>query len=179
MASPVGHALAGLVIHVATARDGGELRSKWRAALLAGVTLLPDLDLAANVLRGANHHQRESHSLGAAALVALACWAVGLVRRWPTPGRWALIVGGLWASHVLLDVVAGDTSPPFGPMALWPVSHQHFHFPYPVFFEVRRAFDWPSLRHNVVSAACDALVLTPLLVLAWLRKRRTLVAPQA
>jgi hypothetical protein len=173
MASPVGHVLAGLVIHVTTARDGNELLSKGRAALLTGVTLFPDLDLVANLLNGINHHQKESHSLGAAVIVALTCFLVGLARRWPGPGRLALIIGGVWAAHVVLDVLGGDTNPPFGPMALWPFSHAHFHFPYPIFLEVRRALAWDPMRHNIVAGAWDAILLAPILVWVWLRKRRS------
>jgi hypothetical protein len=148
VASPVGHVLTGLVIHIATARDGNELRSKGRAVLLVGVAVLPDVDLVVSLVDGINHHQKQSHSVGAAAIVALTCLLVGLTRRWPRCGR----------------------------LALWPLSHLHFHFPYPIFLEVRRALAWEPLRHNIVAGAWDAILLGPILVSIWLRKRRSFSA---
>jgi len=49
MPSPLAHALAGLIVHVATA-PAGELASRRRAAVTVGAALAPDLDFAWKLL---------------------------------------------------------------------------------------------------------------------------------
>ena len=116
MPSPLGHALGGIAAGwiVAPPRDrsvAGMLRS---AALFAALALVPDVDLLLN------QHQGPTHSLGAAMIAGLA---VGAFTR---QGRLGAAAACAYASHVFLDWLGADTAPPFGVMALWPVSHEHY-----------------------------------------------------
>jgi len=71
MPSPIGHAIAGLVVHTLTARDEAERGSVLRASLMTAAALAPDLDLLFRFVDGRNHHQAETHSIGAVALAGL------------------------------------------------------------------------------------------------------------
>lgn len=166
MPSPVGHALAGLTVHAALARDG-ELRSWPRAAVVVAAALAPDLDLLFRLADGRNHHNNETHSAGlallAAAVVALASRAAG----WARPLGLGLAAGSGWLSHVLLDYLNLDTSPPIGIMALWPLSRAYFKFPWPIFLDIGRTLDWAMVQKNTLAVAWEVALLGPLLLWVW------------
>ena len=85
----------------------------WSAAavLAAG----PDADIIIGILRGVggSYHGTFSHSLTAVAIVALVGYAVG-------GGRWALIGGLSYGSHLLVDLL--DESGPTNLMLGWPFT---------------------------------------------------------
>jgi inner membrane protein len=167
MPSPVGHAIAGLTVHVLTSGSRAE-RIDWRrAAIVAGAALAPDLDLAFRFVDGRNHHGNETHSLGAALLAAIL--ALGLAAFWRVrrPQVMALSIGLAWSTHVLLDYLNVDTHPPIGILALWPLSLAYFKFPFPIFLDVGRTLDLGTIRHNALAATWESVVLLPVLVWAW------------
>jgi membrane-bound metal-dependent hydrolase YbcI (DUF457 family) len=170
--SPIGHALGGFAAGwlispapLASASDGvaGEscfahvMRSRRTWAFVAA-GLAADLDLLVGL------HSRYTHSIGAAMLVL----AVAL---WWTRGRGraalglSLAVAASYASHVLLDWLANDTSPPLGIMALWPFDNGFYLSPVSVFMGISRKF-WlaAAWKGNLVSVARELLILTPV---AW------------
>jgi membrane-bound metal-dependent hydrolase YbcI (DUF457 family) len=166
MPSPLGHALAGLTVHVLTASDSREAASRPRAALIVGAALSPDLDLLGRFLDGQNHHQHELHSLGFALMAGIL--AMPIARAWGLrafPTGLAVFLG--WSSHVLLDYLAVDTSPPIGLMALWPWSSGYYHFPHPLFLDIGRTLELGTVVHDVWAVLREILILTPVLVLAW------------
>jgi membrane-bound metal-dependent hydrolase YbcI (DUF457 family) len=165
MPSPVAHALAGLVVHTAVSRAPFELWDARRAALTVGAALAPDLDLLLRLVDGRNHHQAESHSVGAACLAALVAGVVARVLRAEAPARLARVVGLAWLSHLLLDWLSRDTNPPIGLLALWPFSHAWWKCPWPLFLDIGRTLEWATLRHNVVAAAWECVLVLPLLLL--------------
>lgn len=167
MPSPVGHTIAGLIVHVLCARDDSQLGSWRRAGVVVGAALAPDLDLALRLADGRNHHQAESHSLGCALLFGALAAVVLRRLRWSDWPRLSIAVGLAWVSHVLLDYLNRDTNPPIGLMALWPLSDAYYKFPWPVFLDVGRTLEWATLRNNLVAAAWEVAVLLPLLSLAW------------
>jgi inner membrane protein len=174
MPSPVGHAIAGLTVHVLAARSRDE-RTDWRrAAIVTGAALAPDIDLAFRLVDGRNHHGQETHSLGFAFLSVLAALGIAaLLRRRPLVLVLAPAIGLAWSTHVLLDYLNVDTSPPIGILALWPLSHAYFKFPWPIFLDVGRTLDLGTIRHNALAAAWECVVLLPVLAWAWrFRTRR-------
>jgi membrane-bound metal-dependent hydrolase YbcI (DUF457 family) len=174
MPSPVGHLLAGLTVDTLTARQDPDLARWKRAGVVAAAALAPDLDLVLNVLTGRNYHQAQSHSLGLAVVAALLAWTLGRWLRVSAPDRLALAVGLAWLSHVGLDYLSGDTTPPIGLMALWPVSEGWYKSAWPVFLPISRSLDWGSSRQNLLAAAWEAVLLVPLLCAARrLRGRAT------
>ena len=106
MPSPIGHFLGGIAAGWRVAPD----RRIRTAVFLGCAGAAADLDLLAGAHRG------PTHSLGAAVLtfivVTLAARSV----------RWGSAASAAWGSHVLLDWLATDTSPPAGEMALWPLN---------------------------------------------------------
>jgi membrane-bound metal-dependent hydrolase YbcI (DUF457 family) len=172
MPSPVGHALAGLTIHVLASRTREDLGDLRRVAVTVGAALAPDLDLLFQFVDGRNHHSNETHSVGCAILAAAAGAALFRWLRWPRPYTLAAAVGGAWTSHVLLDYLNRDTSPPIGIMALWPFVPGWFKFPWPIFLDIGRTLDVETLRHDLWAAAWEACVLVPLLFAAWRWRRR-------
>jgi len=172
MPSPVGHALAGLTVHVLTARDRAERMSRGRAALLVAAATAPDLDLLFRFVDGRNHHQAETHSIGAAMIAALVVWAAGRACHRPRPGALAAAAGAAWLTHLLLDYAGADTHPPIGILALWPFDFGYYKIPWPLFLDIGRTLDWVTLRHDALAVGWETLVLGPVLVASWRRRRR-------
>jgi membrane-bound metal-dependent hydrolase YbcI (DUF457 family) len=175
MPSPVGHGLAGLTVHVLVSRNELELRNPRRLALTVGAALAPDIDLLFRFVDGRNHHNHETHSIGlaiaAGVLVGLLAW----LRRWERPFAFGAASGLAWASHVLLDYLNVDTSPPIGIMALWPFESGFHKFPWPLFLDIGRKLDWATLQHDAVAAVWEATVLLPVLLGAWWLRHRVRV----
>jgi membrane-bound metal-dependent hydrolase YbcI (DUF457 family) len=167
MPSPIGHAIAGLTVHVATARDEAEILSPRRILVISAAALLPDVDFLFRLVDGRNHHQQETHSIGFAALAALAAALAFRLGGWARPFRSGGAVGLAWLSHVLLDWLNNDTNPPIGLMALWPLTRDYYKFAWPVFLDVGRTLSWETVRNNALAAAWEAVVLLPLFSLAW------------
>ena len=173
MPSPLGHAIAGLTVHVATAHDEDELLDLRRIGVVTLASLAPDVDFLFKLFDGRNHHQQETHSIGFALLAALAAALAFRVVRLPSPLRSGIAVGLGWLSHVLLDYLNNDTHPPIGLLALWPFDDGYYKFPWPIFLDVGRSPTWATVRNNLLAAAWETLVLLPVLWLAWrLRGRR-------
>jgi membrane-bound metal-dependent hydrolase YbcI (DUF457 family) len=172
MPSPVGHTLAGLTVHVLTARDPTERTSVRRAALLVAAATAPDLDLLFRFVDGRNHHQGATHSIGAAALAALLVWTIARLRGRPGAGALGLAVGTAWLTHVLLDYAGADTHPPIGILALWPFESGYHKLPFPLFLDIGRTLEWATFRHDALAVAWETLVLGPLLVASWRRRGR-------
>lgn len=166
MPSPVGHALAGVGLHLLTA-PREQSRSRLRIGVVVAAALAPDLDLLLRFVDGRNHHQAESHSLGCALVAGLAVWALARMRGWAQPGVLGLLGFGGWLSHVLLDLLGRDTHPPIGLMALWPLSRDYFKFPFPVFMDIGRTLAWETARHDALAIAWEVVLVAPVVLLLW------------
>jgi inner membrane protein len=168
MPTPIGHALAGLAV----AGIGGGTRLPRRdTAVLVLCACAPDLDLILRLVDGVNHHRGATHSLAAAAFAGLMAHLLGrLGARIPSP--W--LVGAAWASHVVLDYLGLDTSPPAGEMALWPFSEAFFISPVSLFYDIPRSFTPAAIRHNLMAVTFEVMVLGPLAWFCW----RTRAAPE-
>lgn len=161
MPTPIGHALAGIA--VAGVARGSSMPPR-HVATLAFCASAPDLDLVLRLIDGVNHHRGASHSVGAAALVLLATL---LLRRFGVDLPAAALMGAAWASHVALDYLGVDTSPPFGEMALWPFSEAFYISPVPVFYDIPRSFSAGAIRHNLVAVAIEVVVIAPIAWFCW------------
>ena len=123
----------------------------------------PDLDLLVGF------HSMYTHSVGAAALVAASAF---MLRR-PRSMRWALACGAAVASHILLDWLGSDTTPPIGIMALWPLSSAFYQSPFWIFPAVSRRFgQWSFVTQNLAAVATELLILLPITIaIGWVRTR--------
>jgi hypothetical protein len=125
-----------------------------------------------------DRHSQYTHSLGAALIVL----AVGFIVVRPRSRVAAVFVVGIaaaYGSHVLVDWLTEDTSPPIGIMALWPFSSEYYVSPVSVFGSLARHV-W--LRRywwlNTTSLLREWAILVPLALLAWrLRGPGRLQAP--
>jgi membrane-bound metal-dependent hydrolase YbcI (DUF457 family) len=164
----VGHFLGGIAAAWSVAPE----RPSWRqAALFGALGIAPDLDLLVGL------HSTYTHSLGAAAVVALATASIPVAvrQRWSAAPRWsfALACAAAYASHVLLDWLGSDTTPPIGIMALWPFSSAFYQSHLHLFPAISRRYWLPSFWSlNLMAALRELLILGPLAALiGWARAR--------
>lgn len=133
MPSPLGHALAGLAMGIATdARTAPAKRPALTyltryALLTAFLAAGPDLDLLLHNRVIPDFHRTATHSLTAvAAVFIVTAFVTGQVttrtRRWLDASICALA----WASHLLMDWLGADPSKPPGLQLLWPFSDRFF-----------------------------------------------------
>ena len=173
MPSPIGHALAGLIVHVAFS-DRRDLSDWPRAAIAAGAACAPDLDLLLGVLSGRSQHRTFTHGIGAAVLCGLAAVVAARLLRWPRPEWLGSIVALAWASHLILDLLGSDTHAPFGIMALWPIDPGWYKAPVVLFPDIGRTLSLSTVRQNAIAAAWEIVLLLPVLSGAlWIRQRKS------
>jgi LexA-binding, inner membrane-associated putative hydrolase len=139
-------------------------RRAWRQdGIFAAVGAAPDLDLLAGT------HSTYTHSIGAAALTALAVllWHRGL------QPRLALACAAAVASHILLDWLGSDTTPPIGIMALWPFTREFYQSPFFVFMAITRRWWLPQFyTWNLVAALREVAILGPIAFVVGALRRR-------
>jgi membrane-bound metal-dependent hydrolase YbcI (DUF457 family) len=132
------------------------------AVLFGALGMAPDLDLLFGT------HSTYTHSVGAVLIVFLAALV------WPRRGRrFAAACALAWASHLLLDWLGADSTPPLGIMALWPFSEAFYQSPVPVFRAISRRY-WLAdfYTQNAVAVAREVLMLGPLVLAAWWMRQR-------
>jgi inner membrane protein len=182
MPSPIGHLLGGLAAGWLAAgrspaaaseppRTGSWLRSEAleRPAILwALLGAAPDLDL----LFGA--HSTYTHSIGAVA----ATFVVVLLWRRGRQIRVALACAAAVASHVVLDWLGTDTTPPLGVMALWPFTREFYQSPFFLFMAISRRWWLPGFyTQNAVAAVRELVILTPIVALIGTVRARSTSRP--
>jgi inner membrane protein len=183
MPSPIGHALGGVTAGWLV--DGARRDRYWlrQAMLFGAIGIAPDIDLAFG------RHSGPTHSIGAALIAALATWAVVSVRQRDRgtgvirpafdlrPLVLSLAVFAAYASHVFLDWLGEDTTPPFGVMALWPFSQEYFVSPITIMPAISRRY-WLAgfFGHNVRAVLFEVAVLGPIAVIVWMSRRRRITA---
>jgi inner membrane protein len=138
--------------------------------LLGSVVIanLPDLDLVPVLLFGnvSSFHRQWTHSLFAA--VGFGLLIGGLARWWKGDwifyGTWG---GAVYLSHIVLDLLLDDPSPPHGVQLLWPFSETYFMSPFTPFTSF--TYGHPEagiitmffLPHNLATMAWELLLMTP------------------
>jgi membrane-bound metal-dependent hydrolase YbcI (DUF457 family) len=176
MPTPVGHAIAGMAcgwLVAGTPRDRS--RAVREAFVFGGLGALADIDLLFGT------HSGPTHSIGAAAIIAVSALIL-LSAAGKRPGALALpptlllafACSTAYGSHVLLDWLATDSTPPIGVMALWPFSRQHYESDLHVFMAISRRYHqgWTFVRQNTIALARELVILTPALILVVLIRRR-------
>jgi inner membrane protein len=175
MPSPIGHSLMGYIIRRATAQPRSS--RDWSAiALYVFAANAPDLDFIPGLFVGqlSRFHHGPSHSIGFAIL--FAALASFLFRR---RVRVFVIALSLYLSHVLLDYLIQDPSPPYGVPLFWPLSYEYYMAPFAFF----RRFDYAShsldsllspmfTLHNLLTVFLEIVLLLPLLIFVVLVKSK-------
>ena len=174
MPSPVGHALAGVCGFMVVQKHLVPHRQKWLLFGAVVLASLPDFDFLPGLLLGdpRSFHHQGTHSLAAVAIVSLV--AGGVARRWKLNGTaWGFWAGGLYLSHLVLDFLVNDPSPPFGVQLLWPFSESYFISPITLFarfdyFDPAVGMLTPLLSfHNLGAMLQEIALMAPFLGLAW------------
>ena len=161
MPTPIGHSLGGIAAGWLTvAGVSGRGHRAVAACVLAAAGAAPDLDLIVGIHRG------PAHSVGAAAIAGAIAWAFARAKGLRSPVRWGLAIALAWGSHVLLDWLGTDTTPPIGVMALWPFSRASYESDLHVFLAVSRRYWLPEFwRYNLREVRRELLVLAPIAAL--------------
>ena len=170
MPSPVGHVLAAVTVGCLVQRTmaGGRLSAR-EVMLFGALGVAPDLDLFAGM------HSGPTHGLGAAVLAASLAWLpLKLVCTSSGRGRLALACTLAYASHILLDWLGTDSSPPIGIMALWPFSQAYVESSLHLFPAVSRRIHQPELfwSQNLKALSWELLLLGPLAAIVLSRRAR-------
>lgn len=115
MSFPPAHFLVGA--GTAELVDSRHRLPRLRAWLVGGtLAVLPDFDVAfARLSSELPPHGTYSHSLFAAAVVALIGWKLG-------GRRWGALAGATYASHIVVDLM--DAEGPTNVVLGWPFSHR-------------------------------------------------------
>lgn len=173
MPSPIGHMLGGVIAGwLIAGREGSSrnpsagglpARRAWRqAATFAAIGTAPDLDLLVGT------HSTYTHSIGAVALTAFSVFLWYRGRRL----RLALACGAAVASHIVLDWLGSDSTPPIGIMALWPFTGEFYQSPFFVFMAITRRWWLPQFyTWNLVAALREVAILGPIAFVAWTLRR--------
>ena len=164
MPSPAGHALAGVAIGwLLDGRQGLWNRVGVATAAAYGfIAAAPDLDLLLPMT-----HRGASHGVGAAVVAGVVALAV------TRSARTAAVCAAVYGSHVLLDWLATDTTPPIGLMALWPFSSRYYESPWHIFMAVSRRYWLPEFwAYNFRVLVREVLILGPFVVMAAIVRAR-------
>jgi membrane-bound metal-dependent hydrolase YbcI (DUF457 family) len=174
MPSPIGHALGGLAVAWAadlmpprTGRRPQGLRYDYLCVTLA---VLPDADLLLPIA-----HRTATHSVAAVAAVALLMIVASRVTGKVT-ARFAVASVAAYASHLVLDWLQADPTPPLGIQALWPASSTWFISGWDIFrpTERRQLFELATMQRNAVAVVQEIVILAPVAAAAWLVRVKAL-----
>lgn len=149
-------------------RGPDRVRLAREALLFGAIGMLPDIDLAFGA------HSGPTHSIGAMTIIAVAAIAAWKRAAPIPPTFFVLACAAAYGSHVLLDWMATDSTPPIGVMALWPFSREHFESDLHVFMAISRRYHqgWPFVRQNTLALLRELAILLPILSLLLLFRRR-------
>jgi inner membrane protein len=184
MASPIGHALAGIA--VAWGADLVPGNRAWRIApplaswyeragngltlACAALAAAPDLDLPFG-----RFHRTATHSLISVVVVAGIAGLVAARARLPVK-RIVIMCAAAWATHLLVDWLSADQSAPRGIQLLWPFDARWFISEWDLFLgsERRQLFSAATMRRNVEAIAGEVAILMPIVMVLWLVRVKAL-----
>ena len=189
MASPVAHGLAAVALvwlagrrPPPTADSALAHRPVGRAHELTTAVITAvaaDFDFIPGLVIGdaGAFHRGPTHSLAAAAVFGAVAFLAA--RRWdlPSPGRIALVLGIVFASHLGIDLLTTDYGEPSGVPLFWPVSSQNVSLPVHLFVYIRHTGEDGGLApalfsaHNARAILREALIMGPVLAAARLARK--------
>lgn len=171
MPTPLGHLLGGFAAGWSVAGPPPDRRGRVRALALGGLGMAADLDLLIG------RHSQFTHSLGMTVVIGAAAFAWGAARRRESARAallLALAAAAAYGSHVLLDWLGQDATPPFGITAWWPLTGRYFISGLDVFMGVSRRPWLPGHAwYDVLAVAREIAILGPLALAAWWLRRPT------
>jgi inner membrane protein len=179
MPSPVGHSLAGLCGYFLARHSPLSYRREYFLLSSVIIANLPDLDLVPRLLFGnvSSLHRQGTHSL----LAALICGLLiaGLARCFKGNAIFYGVWGGaVYLSHIVLDMLLDDPSPPHGVQLFWPFSKSYVMSPVTPFTSF--SYSNPEIGiigmffvpHNVATMARELVLMAPWVALTAYIGRR-------
>ena len=176
MPTSIGHTFAGIFLKETKIFSPANTALK---SLLVSVILanLADIDFLPGLFLGNPNrfHHGVTHSLGATLVTGLVFGFYFYAKRnqfW-TP---FVFSGLLYLSHVVLDFLTVDTSPPQGVPIFWPLSAKYYLSPISVFSSVHKDsssatfFQSLFVSENVWTVFREIFILGPFVLLVYLTK---------
>ncbi|MBN1893398.1 metal-dependent hydrolase [bacterium] len=170
MCSPVGHTLFGMIL---TGRKEQAVPGLGRnLPWIALFACLPDIDLLFGLFTNQvnTYHRQWTHSIGFVVMCGMfvLLWTN---RRLKGRFQWrpALFCAVLVFSHLILDILARDGSPPYGIPLAWPFDGRYVYSPVVIFpalvksQESRHFLGSVFSAHNAWSVLVEILLLGPIL----------------
>ena len=182
MPSPIAHVLGGVAVawmaDLLPGRPSGRAVSREElpaagsrvAVTCACLAAFPDVDLLLPIT-----HRTVTHSLSAVAFVGvLMIIAAGVTGKVTT--KIALTYMAAYASHLLLDWLQADPTPPFGLQLLWPFSSTWFISGWSVFraTDRRHVLEVATMKRNAVAILQEIAILAPVMAALWLVRVKAL-----
>ncbi len=177
MPTPVGHALGGAISASLFQNKG---RAKWLVFILVlFFAELPDIDFLFGIIEGnANkYHHQFTHSfvfILIAAFVGAAITSKFGIMQFSKSFVLFTVAG---ASHLIFDLLALDTSEPYGAPVFWPFWNGFVISPITIFSDVHRSSSasafFPSLfsLHNLKTVLTEIIALAPVWLVIWASKK--------
>jgi membrane-bound metal-dependent hydrolase YbcI (DUF457 family) len=176
MPLPVAHSMMGFAItEVAEAANVRLTNKKWlNVSIFVALASLPDADFLPGFLLGEpnRYHQWFTHSLGFATLAGL-CGGLFYWRRQnhiaENPERFGLygmFIALAVLSHLVLDLLTWDLSPPKGIMLFWPFDKNHYDLRWDFFLACKRDNNSATFFSSLFSAYNLKVVLREFFIMA-------------
>jgi len=175
MPLPIAHSMMGYAIaEVAEATNVRLTNKKWlNVSIFVALASLPDSDFLSGFLLGEpnRYHQWFTHSLGFAFLAGLGGglfywrqkqWAENSERF----GLYGIFIGLAVLSHLVLDLLTWDSSPPKGMMLFWPFDKNHHDLRWDFFLACKRDNNSATFFSSLFSAYNLKVVLREFLIMA-------------
>ena len=176
MPSPIGHTLAGICgFYLAYPQISKTQRI---TALLTAIFVAnsPDLDIFAGLILHQDPsilHRQATHSFIVALFIGCVIAMISRIlkfKHWSWIGVW---FAGLYASHILLDLLVADDALPYGLQGFWPITISYYISPITIF----NGFDYsePGLTmlqsmmtfNNLIGVSKEIVILIPLVWFSW------------
>ena len=179
MPSPVAHSLIGFIVCYSS-NNNRKINLKI-AGTYALVANLPDFDFIPGFLLNMpnDFHRGASHSIGMSIFFGLLIALIALFRSKPKNFvHIFFLYGGLYLSHVILDLFSVDTSLPYGEQIFWPITHIFYISPFSLFLDIQRnissntEFIYTLFNlHNFKAILLEASIFLPVIGSIYLYKK--------
>lgn len=170
MPSPVAHMIAGAAVALG-ADQRLDLSRRWRyvVPVCALIAASPDLDL---LYPGT--HRMATHSVTAVALMLLAAMAVTARLTGRVHWRMSVACALAYGTHLLADYLGADPGRPPGLQLFWPWSREWLLSDWTIFLATERKHPLSAfaISVNTMALARELLLLGPVCLVLWLRRRR-------
>ena len=178
MPTPIGHMMTGVTIFLLLPLD---YQKRKLLIFVVFFAILPDLDFLLGFISGNPNqfHHFFTHSFFFIVVMAGGIAFIMFKNNCSQRIFYAVLFMVTGFIHIGLDVLALDTSEPFGATIFWPFSQKYFISPLNVFSDVHRSSETqtfiPSLfnMHNLKTLFIEIALLAPFLIIAAFKRKKS------